>query len=74
MDVCHFSARRIFEGKRERVKELKFLGFHNVVASYCENFSIHVPITTVGLILTKLGYFGKSQNSILTFFVKKIKF
>ena len=55
---------------------IKFLGFH-AVASICENLSNHLPITTVGLILTKLWWFqhfGTSQNSIWTFFEKKIKF
>ena len=51
-------------------------GFHAVVLG--ENISIDVlSITNVGLILTKLGWFlhfGTSQNSILTFFGKKIEF
>ena len=37
-------------------KKIKFLGFH-AVASTCEDLSIDVSITNVGLIFTKSGWF-----------------
>ena len=43
----------------------------------CEDLSIHVSFTTVGLILMKLKsfqHFSTSQNSISTLFKKKFKF
>ena len=56
------------------------MGFH-VVASTRGDLSIDVSIITVGLILTKLGWFlhfststNTSQKLISTFFEKKIKF
>ena len=55
-------------------KKIKFLTFH-AVASTLDDFSNDVSITTVGLILMKLGWFqhlGTSQNSISIFFEKKI--
>ena len=46
------------------------------MTSTLKELSIAVSITTVGLILTKLGrfqYFDTNRNSISTFFEKKIK-
>ena len=72
--MCTVQARNCFikhDSRNTKVrvfqKENKnFLGFH-VVASTRENLSNHVPIATVGLILTKLWrfqHFRTSQNKI----------
>ena len=56
-------------------KKIKFLGLH-AVASTCEDLSIDVLITNVGLILTKLRWFQlfvTSQNSNFKLCEKKIK-
>ena len=56
------------------------MGLHDLVGTH-EDLSICVSITTVGQILMKVGWFqlfgpsqNRSQNSISTFFEKKIKF